>query len=287
MISTALACALAPMLIGGTVGAQTDAEPSDASETAGQDSTAHDPWADSVLRWPDPLAASQLGTDAVYYWFSRADRRSLLPEPTAQRPLRIWAGGDSMSGGPVYGFRQLVGDDERFRFTEEIVVSSGVVTEWYFDWIGHMADEVAEGPYDVIVLAMGANDKQRFREHPDPVGSEAWSHRYQRRVREIVAAAARPGRLVVWVGLPPLGTDYLADLPGIVNPLAVAATADIAGTVFWDTFATMAVDGNYAQHLGPEHGDRAIRTSDGVHYTLYGGRLLTEPILAEIYRRSG
>ncbi len=248
---------------------------------------AADPWAESARRWPDPLAESQLGTEAVYYWFARADQRSLLPSATAERPLNVWAGGDSMSGGPVYGFRQLIQDDERFRFTEEIHISTGVVTDWFFDWVDHMVNEVAEGPYDVIVLAMGANDKQRFREHPDSVGDDDWSQRYQQRVHDIVAAAARPGRLVIWVGLPPLGTRYLSDLPGLVNPLAAEAVADVPGAIFVDAFETMAVDGGYARRLGPDHDNRTIRTTDGVHYTLYGGLVLTEPILAEIDQLSG
>ena len=266
----AAACILAAGLLGGPAGAQAD-----------------DPWADSALRWPDPLAESQLGTEPTYYWFTRDDRRSRLPLATAQRPLNVWAGGDSMSGGPVYGFRQLIEDDERFRFTEEIIISTGVVTDWYFDWVEHMANEVAEGPYDVIVLAMGANDKQKFRGQSAAVGGHVWSALYEVRVREIVAAAARPGRLVVWVGLPPLGTRFLAPLPDIVNPLAAAAVAEVPGAIFVDAFETMALDGRYAERLGEDHGNRRIRTSDKVHYTLYGGLVLTKPILAEIERRSG
>lgn len=247
---------------------------------------ADDPWADPVLRWPDPIAESQLGTEAAYYWFARADRRSRLPAPSAERPLAVWAGGDSMSGGPVYGFRQLIADDNRFRFTEDIVTSTGIVTDWYFDWVDYMASEVAEGPYDIIVLAMGANDKQRFRGQPAAVGGHVWSARYQTRVREIVAAAARPGRLVVWVGLPPLGTRFLSELPSIVNPLASAAVAEVPGAIFVDAFETMAIDGRYAVRLGADHDHRRIRIRDAVHYTLYGGLVLTESILDQVARYS-
>ena len=191
-----------------------------------------------------------------------------------------------MSGGPVYGFRQLIAGDERFRFTEDIRISTGIVSDWFFDWITYMATEVAEGPYDVIVLAMGANDKQRFRGHQERAGEPEWSERYQARVAELLRAAVRPGRLVVWVGLPPLDTKYLSDLPDTVNPLANAAVVDVPGAIFVDSFETMAIDGAYARKLGPEHGNRPIRINDGVHYTYYGGLVLTEPILAEIERRS-
>lgn len=244
-----------------------------------------DPWADPVLRWPDPLAESQLGTGAVYYWFARADRRSLLPAATAQRPLRVWAGGDSMSGGPVYGFRQLIDEDERFSFTEEIRTSTGIVSDWFFDWIAHMAEEVSEGPYDVIVLAIGGNDRQSFRDLEAGFDEPEWKERSQTRVRNVVAAAARPGRLVVWVGLPPLEPRYLRPLPGVVNPLSAAAVAQVDGAIYFDAFEAVALDGAYARRLSPDQ--RNIRTQDGVHYTYHGGAVLTEPILAEILRRSG
>ena len=243
-----------------------------------------DPWADPVLRWPDPLAESQLGTGPAYYWFARDDRRSLLPAATPQRPLAVWAGGDSISGGPVYGFRQLIADDERFAFTEDIQTSTGIVSDWYFDWLAYMSDVVAEGPYDVIVLAMGANDRQRFRDFPELFGEPEWNQRYQARVRTLVAAATRPGRLVIWVGLPPLGTRYLAPLPGVVNPLAAAAVAEVDGAFFFDSSEVLAVDGEFARRLAP--GERTIRTRDGVHYTYYGGLVLAEPILGQILRHS-
>ena len=290
-------CIWATGLAGGPVAAQSDDESEPSADRSEQPSlqapapaprVTDDPWADPVLRWPDPLAESQLGTEPTYYWFARADRRSLLPTATPERPLSVWAGGDSMSGGPVYGFRQLIADDERFRFTEDIIISTGVVTDWFFDWVDYMADEVAEGPYDVIVLAMGGNDKQRFRQLADSyVGEPAWSQRYGERVRAIVQAAARPGRLVIWVGLPPLGTRFLSDLPSTVNPLAASAVAEVAGAIFVDAYESLAVDGRFASYLGPDHDNRRIRTRDGVHYTLYGGLVLTEPILAEIERRSG
>jgi hypothetical protein len=246
--------------------------------------TTNDPWADPVLRWPDPLAESQVGTDTAYYWFARTDRRSRLPAATSQRPLSVWAGGDSISGGPVYGFRQLIADDERYVFTEDIMTSTGIVSDWYFDWVAYMADEVADGPYDVIVLAIGANDRQRFQGFPERFGEPQWNKRYQARVSALVAAAARPGRLVIWVGLPPLGTRYLAPLPGVANPLAVAAVAEIDGAIFFDPTELLAVDGAFARRLAP--GERNIRIRDGVHYTYYGGLVLTAPILEQISRHS-
>ena len=298
-------CVLASGLASEPAGAQPDA---DAVEEAAEDSVSDDggagasaglsarvpeppprhtddPWADPVLRWPDPLAESQLGVQPTYYWFAREDRRSRLAAATPDRPLGVWAGGDSISGGPVYGFRQLIADDERFVFTEDILTSTGVVTDWFFDWVAYMETEVSEGPYDVIVLAMGANDRQRFQGFPERFGEPEWNERYRARVRELVAAAARPGRLVIWVGLPPLQPRFFAPLPEVVNPLVQAAIAEVDGAIYMDSFAVLAVDGEFARRLGP--GQRNIRTQDGIHYTYYGGVVLTEPILAEIERRSG
>jgi len=274
-------------LLWGTGSASAQADDAD-DDTAGAESPpmrpAGDPWADPVLRWPDPLAESQLGTEAAYYWFARGDRRSRLPAATSERPLAVWVGGDSISGGPVYGFRQLIAPDERFVFTADVNISTGIVTDWYFDWVAHMAADVADGPYDVIVLPIRANDQQRFRRFDERFGEPEWNERYQARVRALVAAAARPGRLVIWVGLPPLGTRFLSPLPSVVNPLAAAAVAEVDGAIFFDSFEIVAVDGSFARRLAPEQSN--IRTRDGVHYTYYGGLVLAQPILDRIFEHS-
>ncbi len=254
---------------------------------ASSDEPARGGWADPTLKWPDPLGETQLGAEGAYYWFTRADRFSLLPIATAERPLRIYVGGDSLSGGPAFGFELLLEDDPRFELTFDVRLSTGVITEWFFDWRLHLAEVVADGGYDVIVLSMGGNDGQRFSGHTDAVGSDPWRATYQSRVAEMLSAVDRPGRLVVWVGMPPVTLDRIAELPAIVNPLT-SAVAQGRRSAFLDAAAIVAPGGVFTQTIQDSEGrDRTVRAGDGVHYTRDGGRLLAEQILLMIDQRSG
>ncbi len=241
---------------------------------------------DPVLVWPDPINESQLGSEAVYYRYARDDGHSLLRAPTPDNPLRIWIGGDSMAGGAYYGLTTLLGDDPNYEIVSEIRKSTGNVADWYFDWPQYMANVVAEAGYDLIVLSMGANDKQKFSGVSAAVGEPEWLEIYRGRVTALLDAATRPGRLVVWVGLPHMRPGWLRSLPDIVNPEVLAATESVGEALFVDAAAILSPDGHYLRRLGGEHGNRTVRTADGVHYTFYGGKLVSEPIVAEILRRT-
>ncbi len=243
---------------------------------------------DPVLIWPDPVNESQLGTDAIYYRYARSDGRSLLRTPTPDNPLRIWVGGDSMAGGASYGLTSLLGGNPNYEVVSDIRKSTGNVAGWFFDWPTHMNNVVAEAGYDVIVLSMGANDKQRFLNIDAEVGDPTWVELYNASVSALLNAAARPGRLVVYMGLPHMRPPWLHVLPDLVNPLfSNAAEATLSpGALYVDAASILTPDGVYVRRLaGEEHGNRNVRTGDGVHYTHYGGELVSVPIVEEIIRR--
>ena len=237
--------------------------------------------------WPDPINESQLGSEAVYYHYARSDGHSLLRTATPRQPLRIWVGGDSMAGGASYGLDFLFGGNQDYEVTSEIRKSTGTVSTWYFDWPDYMSEVVAESGYDVIVLSMGANDNQKFSSESADVGEPAWLEIYQARVDALLNAATRPGRLVVLVGLPHMEPRWLRPFPDLVNPIFERAVAKIPDAFYVDAAAILSPDGKYVRRLGGVHGNRTVRTADGVHYTFYGGELVSEPIVAEIERRAG
>ncbi len=241
---------------------------------------------DPVLVWPDPINESQLGNEAIYYHYARDDGRSLLRVPTPDNPLRIWIGGDSMAGGASYGLTTLLGSNPNYEVVSEIRKSTGNVADWFFNWPQHMSDVVAEAGYDLIVLSIGANDKQKFSGVGADVGDPQWLELYRDRVTALLDAAIRPGRLVVWVGLPHMQPGWLRALPDTVNPEVLASIESLGEVLFIDAAAILSPDGHYVRRLGGEHGNRTVRTADGVHYTFYGGKLVSEPIVAEIVRRT-
>jgi hypothetical protein len=245
-------------------------------------------WADPSLSWPNPLADTGLDPESTYYRFRRADGESLLPIATAERPLAVYVGGDSLSGGPAFGFKELIEDDPAYRLTKGVRLSTGVITEWYFDWVAHLRDAVSAGGYDVIVLSMGGNDAQRFRSHADAVASAEWRARYQARVAEMLAAVDSPARLVIWLGMPAVSLSTLDGLPEVVNPLSAAAAEAGRRSTYVDASAIVAPDGVFTQLIIDADGrELEVREGDGIHYTRVGGRLIGLELLDVIAQHSG
>ena len=181
----------------------------------------------------------------------------------------------------------MVGDDLRYEIAEDIRKSTGVVTDWFFDWRTHLADVVAVGGYDVVVLSMGGNDGQRFAGSLGGVGSEQWEEQYRLRVQAMLRAVDEVGRLVVWVGMPAVEPPTIADLPGTVNPIAQSAVAEVARALYLDAGSFVSPDGVFVLFVADESGvERRGGVRDGVHYTIEGGRAVATGLLNLIEQSS-
>ncbi len=223
-------------------------------------------------------AAALAGPD--FYRMFRADGHSLVRAPTAEDPLRIWVGGDSLSGAVADELERYAATDPMLTVTKETRTSTGVVSEWFFDWRARMT-QVASGGYDVIVLTMGGNDAQQFRGIPARVASEEWQAEYRRRVTTMLRTAARPGRLVIWIGMAPATPENIAPLMPVVDELTSAAVADTPGAAYVDAWAMFAgPEGQFVRSIVTPEGRRVrVRADDGVHYTLAAGRMLRDRVL--------
>lgn len=277
--------AIASLIV--TTAGWADEEREVANDTTKAASSEFDPWGAPHLRWPDPLA-SHLGYEETYYHWTRDDRWSLLAEPTEARPLSVWVGGDSLAGGASLGFRVLVRNEDRWIFTEDVKKSTGVVSDWYFDWVDYLRDEIADGPYDVVVLSIGGNDWQGFRNGPSERGGAAWVEKYQSRITEMLAVLDRPGRLVIWIGLPHFQIPFMVPLPEAVNPISRRVFENGHRSDWVDAASIVSPDGVWAKHILGDDGTKIeVRTDDGTHYQSNGARLITGAVVSVIERRAG
>lgn len=277
--------AIASLIV--TTAGWADEEREVANDTTKAASSEFDPWGAPHLRWPDPLA-SHLGYEETYYHWTRDDRWSLLAEPTEARPLSVWVGGDSLAGGASLGFRVLVRNEDRWIFTEDVKKSTGVVSDWYFDWVDYLRDEIADGPYDVVVLSIGGNDWQGFRNGPSERGGAAWVEKYQSRITEMLAVLDRPGRLVIWIGLPHFQIPFMVPLPEAVNPISRRVFENGHRSDWVDAASIVSPDGVWAKHISGDDGTKIeVRTDDGTHYQSNGARLITGAVVSVIERRAG
>ncbi|MGY9074436.1 MAG: DUF459 domain-containing protein [Acidimicrobiales bacterium] len=239
---------------------------------------------DPTRYWPDPVSdIAALGAEERFYWLARSDHASVLESPSLGDPLRIWVGGDSLSGGPAWGVEAKVENDARYELVQDIRKSTGVITEWYFDWRAYVRDEIAPAGFDVVVLSMGGNDAQRFRGFPELVGSVEWSAQYSARVAEMIRFLDAPGRVVIWVGMPAVKPPQIAGLPQIVNPLAAEVTSRYRRAFYVDAMNIVSPGNQFVLSMADVDGvERRVRVDDGVHYTVAGGRLVAVDIFSII-----
>ena len=240
-------------------------------------------WSAPDIRWPDLSAGLNIGSEELYYYWTRENHYSVLPKATLARPLSIYVGGDSIAGGPALGFRELAKTDKTILYFEDVKKSTGIVNSWFFDWETYLQNEISDRPYDVIILSMGGNDWQPFYKGPSTIAGTEWMAEYKRRVEAILASVSRPGRLIVWVGLPAFRPVSLKKLPGVVNAITKDIFASRPRTIWVDASEIVSPSGVWVKYLTDSHGlERQVRVSDGVHYQWHGAELVTAAVWQQI-----
>jgi uncharacterized protein len=200
-----------------------------------------------------------------------------LRTPTAERPLRLWVGGDSMSES--FG-RALVAQVEATGVvtpTLHYEMASGLTRPDYYDWPRALAADLEAADPEVVVAVFGVNDAQGIvlpGGTPVPeVSDPRWSVEYRRRVGEVMDQLRADDRLVLWVTQPPMRDPGFNGRIAVVNQ-AIAAEA---ATRPWIALV------DPAPVVGATTPD--VRRSDGIHLTEAGGELLATHVLGLLGER--
>jgi uncharacterized protein len=216
-----------------------------------------------------------------------------LRTPTADNPLRVWIGGDSMA--ELFG-RSLADRAAATGLVEPTVhyeMASGLTRPDYYDWPRALEADLDEVEPDVVVAVFGVNDAQGIvlpdgTPVPD-VADPRWSREYRRRVGELMDQLRADGRLVVWVTQPPMREPGYGGRIAIVNQAVVAEAATRPWTVVVDPAPVVGdAAGAYAQALPDAAGAPIeVRRGDGIHLTTAGGDRLAAHVLTVIEQHYG
>lgn len=216
------------------------------------------------------------------------------PEPAAIEKLPdakvVLVVGDFIGGS--------VGDGlvTAFEATPGIVVerrtngSSGVVREDYYDWPASLPGLIAETKPALVVVSMGANDRQQMAVagEKEKFRSEAWTKEYEARVARIATLARNGGKPLLWIGMPAFQSSAMtADMTTLNN--IYRAGVEKAGGEFvdiWDGFVDE--NGKFVISGSDINGQQVrLRGSDGINFTKAGKRKLAFYVEKEIRRMLG
>lgn len=182
--------------------------------------------------------------------------------------------GDFMAGNLAEGLDAAFIDSPGVRVVDRADGSSGFVRNDHRDWpatIGGMIE--AEKPA-VVVIMVGANDRQQFASGQTLLTDE-WTKEYQLRINAFLEAVKKTGHPVVWVGQPAFKSKSITNDVLAFNELYRNAAEKADGTFVdvWDGFVDQS--GNFTLSGFDISGQTArLRNNDGIGLTIAGKRKL-------------
>lgn len=208
-------------------------------------------------------------------------------DPNAKKILVV---GDFVGDGIAWGLDQALAKEPKLAVIERTNASSGLIRNDTYDWNQALLGILNEENPDIVVVAIGANDRQDLRVDKErfPVRSEQWQQAFGERVDAMADTLRVYGRPFFWVSAPPLrgeeATSDIAYLNGLVEPRVVKAGGHFVD--IWNGFTN--ASGQYIT-TGPdiEGQVKALRASDGVSFTSVGKQKLAYYVERDIRRHTG
>ena len=183
--------------------------------------------------------------------------------------------GDFLAGGLGEGLETAFAQSPGVRILARSNGSSGIVRDDYYDWQTELPVFLDSDKPSVVVLMIGANDRQDFRTTSPKLKrrTDEWRKEYEKRAAALAAIVSERNIPFVWVGVPSFRKSSMSsDMVAFNDVYRRAATGvDGAFVDIWDGF----VDENGAYVTsGPDlNGQPArLRASDGINVTRAGRR---------------
>lgn len=208
-------------------------------------------------------------------------------DPDAKKVLVL---GDFIAAGLAWGLDQTWAEEPKLVVVDRSNNASGLVRADYYDWNAALLKILNEEKPEIVVIEIGANDRQRMRVDGKtyPPNSDVWEATYKKRIAGIVDTLKVYGRPFFWVGAPPMRDDGATTDMTHFNDLFKAKTTEAGGHFvdIWNGFADE--DGNYISSGPDVDGQlRALRTGDGINFTRAGRLKLAFYVDRDIKRQTG
>ena len=236
----------------------------------------------AVTASPSP-GASAASAGASSSPFPSSTPEPPLERPTMKHPLRIYFGGDSLSGMPGIMLTELTQKNRLARVKADYIESSRLTYGQPVDWPAHLKQQMSAGHYDVGVFMIGANDSGM----PMVAGGksvmypkQAWLDEYERRARQIATIMLRSGvKRVYWVGMPIMPDPSESKKMRGLNELFQEAAAASPDVVYVDSYDLLSTKGGDLR--------TSLRSGDGVHYTNDGAMVVAKAVWEAVKRDWG
>lgn len=198
--------------------------------------------------------------------------------------------GDFMAASLTRGLTETFAQNRDIRIVGRPEGSSGLVRADYYDWLSQLPKLIDEVEPDLVVVMLGANDRQAIRVGgaSEPVRSDAWTAEYSRRAEALADIVETRDLPLIWVGMPAFQANRMTEDMVFLNDLYRRAAASAEGEFIdiWNGF----VDSSGAFIIsGPDPAGQParLRNSDGITMTAAGAAKLAYYVEKPIVSRLG
>lgn len=212
---------------------------------------------------------------------------AVAKQPDARKVLVI---GDFMGSALADGLIAAFETEPGLVIVKKTDGSSGLVRADHLDWPQTLTAEIAEIKPVLVVVMLGANDRQQMSVNgvKEKFRSENWNNEYEKRASALLAAAKAQKVPLIWTGLPSFQSPSLSADAATLNNLFRTKT-ELAGATFidiWDGFADE--NGKFIASGSDINGQPVrLRGSDGLSLTRAGKRKMAFFLEKSIRNLSG
>lgn len=151
--------------------------------------------------------------------------------------------------------------------------SSGLVRDDHYDWLGQLPAILDEAKPAIVVVMLGANDRQQMdtASGREKFRTDAWFKQYETRVAELAGMIAQRKLTLLWVGLPAFQSPSMMADAVTLNTLYRGQVEKVGGEFvdIWDGFVDE--DGRFVLTGSDVNGQQVrLRNSDGITLTKPG-----------------
>jgi hypothetical protein len=212
----------------------------------------------------------------------------ILPKDKDARKILVV--GDFVADGVAWGLDQTFAQEPKLAIVDDSNANSGLARADYYDWNAELPKLLNQEKPDIIVVALGANDRQELRNGNERFAthSDAWEQAYIQRIKGLTSTLKVYGRPFFWVSAPPMRVSAAARDMAYLNEFYKPAVAEAGGYFVdvWDGFTSD--EGNYISSGPDVNGQlRSLRLGDGINFSRAGRLKLAFYVEREIRRQTG
>ncbi|KQW29331.1 hypothetical protein ASE36_12875 [Rhizobium sp. Root274] len=221
---------------------------------------------------------------------SRAVPAAPPPPEKLDNAKKVLVIGDFVAGGLGEGLKSAFEDAPGVVIETRANGSSGLVRDDFYDWTGTLPGLISELRPSVVVIQIGANDRQQLVTAAAKYDfrTDAWFTAYATRVTALAEVAVKAKIPLIWVGLPAFRTQNMTADALRLNTLYRTNIEKLGGEFVdvWDGFVDQ--DGRFIVTGSDINGQPVrLRGNDGIGFTAPGKRKLAFYVEKSVRRLLG